>query len=296
MPTITILVNIYNEKANLDDFFGSLVGQTYKDFSVLVIDDWSTDGSVEVVMKYAHMLNITIVSIEHSGLTKARKKWFDMIKEWFVAIFDADEIFDEKYLERFVETWNISRKENNICCFWWWRIIPYNNGSLSEILKYVDLLLYYNQYDQKKMAIRTLIWGNMIVEKSEVEKIGWLRGDCLEDTELSERIYQAWKKIWSNENAIVYHKYPTSLKNLLKREYLSWVLVKDQIIRTKNHLLRFSTLLVFPFFLFYWYYFFLLIKHTKTFFWRFFVVPWLFFLFFISWDFGYLINMGKHSS
>lgn len=296
MPTITILVNIYNEEANLDDFFGSLIRQTYKDFSVLVIDDWSTDNSLSIVRKYAEMVNITIVSLEHSGLTKARKKWFDMIKEWFVAIFDADEIFDEKYVECFVETLSFCKQRNEECYFWWWRIVSYDNGPLSKMLKYVDLLLYYHQYNPKEMTISTLIWGNMIVEKSEVEKIGWLRDDCLEDTELSERILNAWKKIWSNENAIVYHKYPTSLKKLIKREYRSWVLVKDQMTRTQNYLIRFSTLLVFPFFLFYWYYFFLLIKHTKSFSWRFFVVPWLFFLFFISWDFGYISNIGNHSS
>ena len=47
-PLISVIVPVYNAAAFLDQCLASIVGQTYRNLEILVVDDGSTDGSAEV--------------------------------------------------------------------------------------------------------------------------------------------------------------------------------------------------------------------------------------------------------
>ena len=49
---ISLCVCVYNSEHYLDDLFKSFIKQTRKDFKVLVVDNNSTDNSIEVISKY----------------------------------------------------------------------------------------------------------------------------------------------------------------------------------------------------------------------------------------------------
>ena len=53
MPRITVLVPVYNGASHLSETLTSLLAQTYKDFELLVIDDGSTDNSVEIIKSFS---------------------------------------------------------------------------------------------------------------------------------------------------------------------------------------------------------------------------------------------------
>ncbi|MGI2130656.1 glycosyltransferase family 2 protein [Shewanella baltica] len=58
---VTILVPNFNNAVYLDDFFSSLIAQTFKNFKVLFSDDCSTDNSVSIAESYQDRLNIEII-------------------------------------------------------------------------------------------------------------------------------------------------------------------------------------------------------------------------------------------
>lgn len=71
---ISLCVCVYNSEHYLDDLFKSLIKQTRKDFKVLVVDNNSTDNSIEVISKYKNDLDLRIVKEEKQGIQFARQK------------------------------------------------------------------------------------------------------------------------------------------------------------------------------------------------------------------------------
>ena len=64
---VSVVVPSYNYAKYLDQRMGSLINQTYRDLEILVIDDCSTDNSVEVLRKYQSYPNIRLVVREQNG-------------------------------------------------------------------------------------------------------------------------------------------------------------------------------------------------------------------------------------
>ena len=52
LPSISILIPVYNAASYLDECLLSIQQQTFADFEVLIIDDYSTDGSLAIANKY----------------------------------------------------------------------------------------------------------------------------------------------------------------------------------------------------------------------------------------------------
>lgn len=70
---VSIIVPVYNTEKYLSECLDSLVGQTYKDIEILVIDDGSTDSSLDIAKKYAERDNrIKILQSSHQGANRAR--------------------------------------------------------------------------------------------------------------------------------------------------------------------------------------------------------------------------------
>lgn len=58
MPKISIIVPVYNSEQEIKDCLDSLVEQTEKDLEIIVIDDKSTDHSLEIINTYAKNIRI----------------------------------------------------------------------------------------------------------------------------------------------------------------------------------------------------------------------------------------------
>ena len=74
MPKISIIVPVYNSEQEIKDCLDSLVEQTEKDLEIIVIDDKSTDHSLEIVESYAkNYSNIRVYRNEQNqGVSKTR--------------------------------------------------------------------------------------------------------------------------------------------------------------------------------------------------------------------------------
>ncbi|MBN1558833.1 glycosyltransferase [candidate division KSB1 bacterium] len=93
-PRITVLMACYNGEKYIAAAFDSLIAQTYSDFEVLVVDDASTDDSVQIFEKYAQAdPRFRIVRLEKNyGVTHARHIGLMAAKGEFVAILDQDDL------------------------------------------------------------------------------------------------------------------------------------------------------------------------------------------------------------
>lgn len=69
MPSISILLPVYNAESFLEDAVLSILQQTFSDFELILIDDGSTDGSKQIVRQLAvrdSRIRLVQRPIEHS--------------------------------------------------------------------------------------------------------------------------------------------------------------------------------------------------------------------------------------
>ena len=72
-PFISVIVPVYNVEKYLAECLQSLVGQTYQNIEIIVIDDGSTDSSSAICDKYAlNYKRLHVIKQQNRGLSDAR--------------------------------------------------------------------------------------------------------------------------------------------------------------------------------------------------------------------------------
>ena len=100
MPKISVIVTVYNIEKYLPRFFESLKNQTFQDFQVLIFDDGSTDGTLEICLKEAENNKKVIVrSLEHVGISAARNYSMQFIDTEYTVHADGDDYVAPDYLK-----------------------------------------------------------------------------------------------------------------------------------------------------------------------------------------------------
>jgi glycosyltransferase involved in cell wall biosynthesis len=104
MPTVSIIVPNYNHARFLPKRIGSILGQTYQDFELILLDDCSTDSSRAILTQYASDPRVRIEFNEtNSGSTfKQWNKGVRLAHGKYVWIAESDDYADERLLERLV--------------------------------------------------------------------------------------------------------------------------------------------------------------------------------------------------
>ncbi len=98
---ISAIIPVYNVENYLEECLNSIRKQTFKDIEVICIDDGSTDGSLEILYKFASMdSRFVVYSMNHSGVGAARNKGLDCASGEYVQFLDADDYFEPFMFEQ----------------------------------------------------------------------------------------------------------------------------------------------------------------------------------------------------
>jgi len=104
-PVISIITVIYNGVKLLPGTIDSVIGQTYPAIEYIIIDGGSSDGTVEIIEKYADQINQWI-SEPDKGLYDAMNKGLKMATGDFVWFMNAgDHIYAPNTVEKMMEKW-----------------------------------------------------------------------------------------------------------------------------------------------------------------------------------------------
>ena len=106
MAKVSVIIPNYNHAPYLRQRVDTVLGQTYQDFEVILLDDSSTDESRSIIAEYATNPKIrTQFNEVNSGSTfKQWNKGVRLARGEFVWIAESDDYSDEHFLERLVPT------------------------------------------------------------------------------------------------------------------------------------------------------------------------------------------------
>ena len=101
MPNISVIVPAYNCAQYLPEAIKSILGQTYQDFEIIVIDDGSTDHTRAIVEEYQKRYpeKIRYIYQENQGLACARNAGLRNARGEYIALLDADDQWLPERLE-----------------------------------------------------------------------------------------------------------------------------------------------------------------------------------------------------
>lgn len=101
---VSVIVPVFNYEAYIEKCMDSLLGQTYSNYEVILVDDGSTDSSGQLCDWYAKKSEkVKVIRQENQGVTSARLTGLENADGEFAAFVDVDDWVEEDYIESMVE-------------------------------------------------------------------------------------------------------------------------------------------------------------------------------------------------
>jgi glycosyltransferase involved in cell wall biosynthesis len=100
---ISVIIPTYNEERSIQDCLGSLDKQKYSDFEVIVVDDGSTDETMERVNSFSSRnFQLRVLKQKHKGAGAARNLGASEAHGDILVFVDADMTFERVFLRKLV--------------------------------------------------------------------------------------------------------------------------------------------------------------------------------------------------
>jgi glycosyltransferase involved in cell wall biosynthesis len=104
IPTVSVVMPVYNTEAYLADAIGSILAQTFTDWELICVDDGSNDGSLDVLRRYERAdPRIRVISRPNTGVTRARNDGMALARGRYIAAMDSDDVALAERLRRQVD-------------------------------------------------------------------------------------------------------------------------------------------------------------------------------------------------
>lgn len=96
-PKISIVVPVFNTEKYLNECINSLINQSLKNIEIILVDDGSTDNSLEICNKYAKIdARVIVLKQMNKGAAAARNTGLDIAKGEYIGFVDSDDWINEK--------------------------------------------------------------------------------------------------------------------------------------------------------------------------------------------------------
>jgi len=104
-PLVSIIIPNYNHAAYLQERIESVLGQTYTDFEIIILDDHSTDNSLDIIQPYRHHPKVAHVIINPENTGRPFLQWskgISLARGKYIWIAESDDVADPHLLESLV--------------------------------------------------------------------------------------------------------------------------------------------------------------------------------------------------
>ena len=218
-PSVTVIVPAYNEWIVIIKTIENLLQSDYQNMSIIIVDDWSTDDTLNIVHNhFGHYPDIIILTQPNAWKAAALNYGISKTKSDIIMIQDADTMFNHNVItlmvRHFVDTrvWAVA---------WYVRV-----GNIDSIIWRCQELEYMTSQNLDRRAYDVLNCITVVPgaigawRKIALEQVWWLTYDTLaEDCDLTLCVLRAWWRIIHEEHAIAWTEAPDTIKSFLKQRF-----------------------------------------------------------------------------
>lgn len=171
---VGIIIPIYNCEKYLDECLNSVLNQSYSAINVILVNDGSTDGSLEICRRYMALdSRVLLLSQKNLGVSEARNNGLKNVTTQFIMFLDSDDILESTVIEKLVNEMTSNDVQLAVCglrCF---------SGKNQNILewKYSSGLYSMEDYLPVLLKFRTIpfvggpvakLYLKEIIEKNQI--------------------------------------------------------------------------------------------------------------------------------
>ena len=104
LPTISIIVPVYKVEPWLRECMDSILGQTFRDFELILVDDGSPDGCGAICDECARLdTRVRVIHKENGGLSSARNAGLRIARGAYILFIDSDDFVEANMLQRLMQ-------------------------------------------------------------------------------------------------------------------------------------------------------------------------------------------------
>lgn len=206
-PLVSIIIPVYNVEKYLRQCLNSVIGQSFQDIEILIVNDGSTDGSLQILREYEQLdKRLIIIEKENSGLSAARNSALEIARGKYIAFIDSDDWVETQMIELLYKKALASGADVVLYdCYDYHE----NIGSREECWAspYVKNKEYITLSDRKDLLVPCLAWLKLY-KRSFLDKynLRFLEGVILEDTLWNLKVVSLAAKVVSLKQKLYYYR------------------------------------------------------------------------------------------
>lgn len=167
MPTISVVIPAYNAKYTILKTIESVQKQTFSDVEIIVINDGSTDGTLEIIKSITDQ-RLKIFSYENGGLPVARNRGIYHETGEFISFIDADDLWTQDKLEKQLALLQ-QHPEAGVAYSWTSYFI---DGQEEAIFPYAPVFFAGDVYDKLLVSNFIANGSNVLVRSQAIKSVG----------------------------------------------------------------------------------------------------------------------------
>ena len=215
-PLISLIVPAFNEEITIKKSIQSLIELDYPNYEIIVIDDGSTDKTLEEAKKF-ETSRVKVIHQRNQGKANALNTGTKNSKGEIIITVDADTTLKKDSLKkisaRFAKNSQIGAIAGNV------KVIPEN--SLLNIIQGTEYTIGINliRKAQSMLGCVMIVPGPIAALKREaIEKAGFFSDDTFaEDFDITMKILKQGYKVEYEDKAISYTDAPKNLEDFMKQ-------------------------------------------------------------------------------
>lgn len=182
-PTISVIIPTYNQAKYIDETIDSILKQTIQSFEIVIVNDGSTDNTLEVLEKYKSNKKIRVITQENKKLPSALNTGLKHVSGSYIAWISSDSYYHPKAFEVMLKALNDNPNVGLVSTHF--EIF----GDRKEVCQ-PDIGIY--RLDE--MKIGNYVGCCFLFRRECYEKIGFYDEtlECVEDWDYWIRISQYW--------------------------------------------------------------------------------------------------------
>ena len=217
MELISVIVPIYNIEQYLPACIESIRSQSYYNIEIILVDDGSKDGSLEVCKKFESIDDrIRVIHKSNGGLSTARNVGIESSRGCYLAFVDGDDYIHPDMLRTLYDNLKNYASEISCCSF---RKVYHNGGKIELADDLIQDNVNYYTGDDKfielyKNNINMVIAGNKIYDKKLFRSIRYPEGRLHEDEYIiHELLFECNRIVFTSRQMYFYVQRSGSIMN-----------------------------------------------------------------------------------